>query len=533
MLGATKGPSNATILRILALVLAYLAAARLGLAIDAAAGFAALVWAPSGIALSALLLGGNTLWPGVFLGAFLANLAQGAPIPVCMGIAAGNTLEALVGSVLLRRAGFLPSFERLRDVVAFTIFGAALNSTVSATIGTASLSVGGLAPAGERAAVWASWWVGDTLGALVVAPLILTWAPRSRASGPDGRPFEIASLVALVILTGGFVFRELHGPVGPSTVFLPLILWASLRFSQRMMTFTVFLIATLAIANTAMGMGPFWQGSVRGGLLGLQIFMAVITVTGLVLSAVIGENRRLARKAAEALQAREDFISIASHELRTPMTTVKLLTQFLQQNLGANPALESGLPGVRDHLQRLDRQVARLDGLVGDLLDIARIRSGKLDLRPERFDLGGLVEETLESLGEQLARAGNTVAFSKAEGICLHADRGRIEQVVTNLLSNAAKYAPGTRIEVTVRTTGDQAILEVSDRGPGIPEDQQRRVFDRFERLDPGASSGLGLGLFIVKEIVEAHRGDVSLRSAPGEGATFQATLPLAPPLES
>src|SRR5687767_5024513 len=178
------------------LAIAYVGAAKLGLALDAVSGFATLVWPPTGIALAALLLFGFRLWPGVALGAFVANLWAGAPVGVACGIAIGNTLEASIGAYALRRLDFKPALASLRDVIAL-IGAAALASTlVSATIGSTSLLLGGLIRTDDYWITWRSWWLGDVMGALVVAPLLLTWRRAPRAPLQRKRVVEASALGA-------------------------------------------------------------------------------------------------------------------------------------------------------------------------------------------------------------------------------------------------------------------------------------------------------------------------------------------------
>src|SRR5918992_5374671 len=164
---------------VLGLAAIYVAAAQLGLRLDAVAGFATLVWPATGISLAALVLFGYRLWPGVFLGAFVGNLLAGAPIFVALGIGVGNTLEAIVGTYALRRVrGFRPSLDRVRDVVALIVLAAGLSTMVSATIGVASLYLGGVVPMADAWKAWRAWWLGDLIADLVVAPALLVFGSQ-------------------------------------------------------------------------------------------------------------------------------------------------------------------------------------------------------------------------------------------------------------------------------------------------------------------------------------------------------------------
>ncbi len=192
------------------LVVAYVVTARLGLMMDAVAGFATLVWAPTGIALAALLRGGRRLWPGVFIGAFVVNAWVGASPPVAAGIATGNTLEAILGAAALTRVGLDPRLQRVRDVGWLILLGAGASTVASATIGVASLYAGGIVPVSALAPTWRAWWVGDAIGDMVIASLLLVWSsgPRwhaSRALAAEGTAVcAIAAGIGLAVFGGNW-----------------------------------------------------------------------------------------------------------------------------------------------------------------------------------------------------------------------------------------------------------------------------------------------------------------------------------------
>jgi PAS domain S-box-containing protein len=280
---------------LIALAALYIVAARVGLAMDAVAGFATLVWPPSGIALAALLLRGHRLWPGVMIGAGVANVLTGAPILVALGIASGNTLEALLGAYVLRRLpGFRTSLDRLRDVLGLIVLAAMLSTMVSATIGVASLYLGGIVSAAQFAPTWQAWWLGDLIGDLLVAPALLVWASAPRVRLPR-RALEAAALSVSVIVVSLLIFGR------PATmradtfqqaylVFPPLV-WAALRFEQRGAASTAFIVSLFAVWGTATGHGPFVRLALHEGLFALQTFMGVTAATFLVLGASIAERR--------------------------------------------------------------------------------------------------------------------------------------------------------------------------------------------------------------------------------------------------
>ena len=293
--------------RVAVLAAIYVLFARIGLAIQPVNAFATLVWAPTGIALASILLFGNRFWPAIFAGAVLANVWTGAPLPVALGIGAGNTLEALAGAYALRRIpGFRPSLDRLQDVLGLVVFGAALSTTLSATIGVGSLLAGGLVSPERFFVTWRTWWLGDAIGDLVVAPLLLTWRPARGAALMRARRIEAAALLLLLALASFFIFERTKGVM--AALLSPLFVWAALRFGERGSARATFVVSVIAIWATARGHGPFARETIPQGLFDLQAFMALTAVTFLVLGAVISERRRAdaeRRRAEEAIRVSE------------------------------------------------------------------------------------------------------------------------------------------------------------------------------------------------------------------------------------
>ena len=283
----------------------YVAFARFGLAIQPVSAFATLVWAPSGIALSALLVLGYRFWPSIAIGAVVANVWNGAPIPVALGIGAGNTLEALLGAWALRQIpGFRPTLDRLSDVLGLVVLAGALSTAVSATIGTLSLLVGGLLTPDRFVVTWRTWWLGDAIGDLIVAPVLLTWRPSRPVSRL--RLLESAALGLLLALVSILLFdRTREGMV---SLISPLLIWAAIRFDQRGAARGTLLVSAIAVWGTARGHGPFAKGTITEGLFADQAFMALTAATFLVLGAVTSERRRAQedrRRADEAIRESE------------------------------------------------------------------------------------------------------------------------------------------------------------------------------------------------------------------------------------
>ena len=242
----------------------------------------------------------------------------------------------------------------------------------------------------------------------------------------------------------------------------------------------------------------------------------------------VEERARLYRQAQEEVRRRDEFLSVASHELRTPVAALQLQLQMLYRVAAREAAPLS--PVLVDKVEALERQTRRLTVLVNELLDVSRMRLGRLELRLEELDLAELARESVRQLEGELGRSGSRIALRADAPATGRWDRLRLEQVVTNLLVNAAKFGEGRPIAVTVQAEAGLARLAVADQGIGIPPEHQDRIFGRFERAaSPEHYGGLGLGLYIAREIVEAHGGHIRLASAPGLGSTFTVELPRGP----
>ncbi len=833
------------IAEILALAALYLITAKLGLMLGAVSGFATLIWPPSGIALAAMLVFGRRLWPGIALGAFLANWSQGASIPVAIGIATGNTLEPLLGAWLLRRAGFRNSLDRLRDIVVLVALAAFLSTLVSATLGTGSLLLGGTILPPAYGETWGAWWFGDIMGDLIVAPLLLVASTGLKIVKEPRRIAEALALTLLVLFGSAIIFSDwivADGNIIRPFFIFPVLMIVAVRFGQRGSVLSMILVSVITVAAIASGHGRFWSGSLTEKLLQAQIFLAVVAVSEIVLAAAISErqrekdalsasnaqrqaildvaldsiitidhqgrilefnpaserifgysrqtalgkelaelivperfrdahrkglahyvetgegpvlghrlempairsdgtefptelsivplkhasppiftgfiqditdkkrseeadrfiveatetfatsidyketlrhiaripvprladwcvlhildeetqkfqtiewacaipekeallreyidrylsdlskptvvgsvfetrkprlvtnaleqyylsivkdddqlrllmalgarsivatplflrnksmgvlsiasahrqyestdlslmeifagraavaldNARLYQTAQDAVHARDEFLSVASHELNTPLTSLSLQIQML--NRGIKKSLVAGMKEgsttsaievpirVVEKISTLENQSRRLSGLLDELLDLTRIRLGRIQLERDLVDLGSVVNEVVERFGIEAKQKGVEISVrgSLPEPGCW--DRLRVEQIVSNLVSNAIKYGEGKPVSILLKADQPRrrAILTVKDLGLGIEPSMQDKIFERFERAGISGKkiAGLGLGLYISRQLVEAHGGTIRVESEAGQGSTFIVELP-------
>jgi signal transduction histidine kinase len=303
--------------KIAALALIYHLAARLGLKMAYVQINTSPVWPPTGIALAALLIFGYRLWPGITLGVLAGSLFTGADLEVAAGMALGNTLEALAGAWLLRDVvRFQNGMDRIRDVVgmgAVSVF----STMISATIGTITLILANRVDWSLFGSIWPTWWIGDLLGALVIAPALLVWISPPSIYAQKRQYVEGVVLLVLLVAVTWYVFGGIppDGILHEALIYLvfPFILWAALRLEQHGATAAILIVSGIAIWGTVHGLGPFSLNSKNDSLVLLQTFTAVVSLTGLILAAATIERRT----ALETLQQRADELSTLNDSSRT------------------------------------------------------------------------------------------------------------------------------------------------------------------------------------------------------------------------
>jgi PAS domain S-box-containing protein len=627
--------------------LAYTTAAQLGFRVAIVAEQITTVWAPTGIAIATLLLCGTRLWPAIWLGAFAANAGTSAPLWTAAILATGNTLEAVAAVWTLRRVPrFAPTLERVGDVIAFLIVAVAASPIVSASIGVGTLCAAGAQSWDRFGPLWWNWWFGDALGAVIVAPAILTVA-QHRWPWPRIRRAAVfaGGAVAITSLAFGLVPLRPH-PV--EYIVFPLVIAAAVTGGPAITSLVVLSASSAAIWQTA-----------RGSLILLQMFMGVLAATALLLAAAIAERRRVeerAREAADVLRHREEMLRLAqraggvatfewdfrsqtahcspeffgifglparpgvmtgaqwaefvhpddrepmtthlnraidgrepavadyrittadgrtrwltyagqiqrtrdgdrmlgivvditnrkaleselrqanqlkdeflatlSHELRTPLNAVLGWAHMLREG-----SLE---PEMRQRALEAVERNARLQAqLVEDLLDVSRIVAGKLQIRTGAVDLCEVVTNAVETVRAGVSAKGLTLDVQLPPApLAITGDADRLQQVVWNLVSNAVKFTGGGgMIAVELRQRDATAEIVVRDNGKGIDPAFRPHAFEPFRQMDASKSrthGGLGLGLSIVRHLVDAHGGTVTVESdGIGRGSTFRVTLPL------
>jgi signal transduction histidine kinase len=514
----------------------YIVAGKLGLRIAIVHPSASAVWAPTGIALAALLWRGPRLWPAIFAGAFIVNITTAGSIATSIGIAAGNTLEALVGAWLVSRfAGGAAAFERASDTARFALLAGVLSTALSATVGVTSLAVGGFARWDHYGSIWLTWWLGDMSGALVVAPALLQWARNRRIEWSRPQALEAAVLLAALIVAGAVVF----GTQIPSTsrnhplafLCMPLLAWAAFRFSARIASAAIVVLTAVAVDGALRSAGAPQRGELNASLVLLQVFMSVAAFTTLTLAAVVAERRRVedairdgARKLRETVTELEAFSHSISHDLRSPVGAVINYSAVIERNFGDR------LDGECIRLLRRIRTSAEsATALLDQLLQL-----GWADVEPDaarRVDMTSLARDVH---GEFLAAAEEVgeIQFELDDLPPAWGSPALLRCVFRNLLGNAVKFTrgrPERRIRVGATAGDHENMYSVTDNGIGIAAQHREDVFLPFKRVAVTRQvEGSGLGLTIAAMIVRRHRGRIWAESGGASGARLCFTLPHA-----
>jgi len=303
----------------LAVCAAYVVAAKLSLRLASVHPSVSPVWPPTGTAVATLVALGLRFWPSIFAGAFLVNITTAGSVLTSLGIATGNTLEAVLGSFLVIRFANGPNvFEKSWDILRFALYTGILSSAVAATFGVTSLTLGGFASWNQYGLLWRTWWLGDAAGAFIFAPFLLLWTSNPRVSW-SGRQFVEASVLFFsTLLTAGIIFGPIfHAQIrnDPWTFLLmPFLVWAAFRFGPREASAIICLLCTVEVVGTEHGYGPFVRASTNDSLLLLQSFISVKALMILIFAAEISERRRQEEQ-ARVLAVRDPLTGLANYRL--------------------------------------------------------------------------------------------------------------------------------------------------------------------------------------------------------------------------
>ncbi len=421
---------------------AYYITGRLGLRLAVVNPSVTAVWPPAGIALAAVLLAGYQVWPAIMVGAFLVNLSTTGSVPSALAIAAGNTLAALVGVYLVNRfARGRRAMERARDVFMLALLAGMVSTLVSATAGSLVVSLEGLARWRDFGSIWLTWWLGDTVGDVVVGPVIMLWTLRPRVRWTRRQVLEVAGLlvcvvvVGLAVFDGAFGWRDRHYPL--EFLCVPLLLWAAFRFDPREAASLVLVLSGVAIAGTMSGYGPFAQQTWGESLLLLQAFMGVTAIMTLVLAAAVAERR----------EAEERLRRLAVSDPLTGLSNYRQLVQALDTEIKRSSRTDRPFAVVLLDLDGLKTINDRFGHLVGSLAlrRVAETLLGSCRGIDTAARFGGdefalVLPETDERaawhvarrVAERVARDGEEPVLSVSIGVAVHPKDGASLEALLN-----------------------------------------------------------------------------------------------------
>lgn len=523
------------------LAIAYWVAGKLGLQLAFVHPSATAVWPPTGLTLAALLLFGYRVWPGIFLGAYLVNISTAGSMATSLGLAVGNTLEGLVGAYLVNRfANGRHAFDRPQDVFRFALLAGLVSTSVSATIGVTSLSLGGYADWTDYGAIWLTWWLGDAAGALILAPLLILWGTDLTVQWRWQLGLEAAALGLLIVLVGQAVFGGI--PFDESQKYpleflcLPLLVWTAFRFGPREAATATFLIAMIAIWGTLHGYGPFARETPNVSLLLLQGFMGTSAMIAMSVVAAVSQYRQTEVVCGEEQRQSQKMEVIGrvaggiAHDFNNILTVIAGYSGMLMET----GSLEREDRRAIEHIAQATR---RASSLTAQLLAFSRRQL----VQPIALNLNDVVS-TIESMLRRLIGADIVLSTVLAPSLGpVKLDPSQVDQVLLNLVVNARDAMPqGGQLsietanveldEIYVRQhagsrPGPYIILAVTDTGVGMDGATKARIFEPFFTTK-GPGKGTGLGLATVYGIVKQSAGYMTVDSEPGSGTTFKVYFP-------
>ena len=533
------------------------------------------IWPPSGFAFAILLLAGTSVAPGIFIGAFAANLFVFITNQTCPPVAAtmasaiigvGNTAEALVGFYLVRK--LLPSvngeeiFKRVNAVLRFAVT-TLIACFASCTVGATAILLAGIIPPEDYFIVWLTWWTGDVSGILLLTPFIILCVTNWRQILPAReKVFETIILTTGMLVASMQVFLDWFNPPFLFTrafFIVPFLIWASVRLNITLATVLLVASSVLAAVGTIMGVGPFVSPTLNQSLLTVESFISINVAMVLVLNAAVSEREEkelrlqeaknnleeLVRKRTQQLEEKNkelearnkelgSFTYAASHDLQEPLRKIQTFSDRILQT-------PPGLPQhAQEQFKRIQSAVARMKLLIENLLSYSKVEVSKPQF--EHTDLNVILQEVKNDLSETIEATNAVIEFGELPKLA--AVPFQLQQLFTNIISNAVKFrkeneTPYIIIDCAMvkgkDIPGTNAAAEkeyyhllITDNGIGFKPEYAEKIFDIFQRLHGQAEyEGTGIGLAICKKIVETHKGFITATGEPGKGASFHIFLPV------
>ncbi|HVB87532.1 MAG TPA: MASE1 domain-containing protein [Candidatus Dormibacteraeota bacterium] len=541
---ARLAPGRADLPMILVVCAAYFICGRIGLALAIINPIASPVWPPTGVALAVFLIWGYQTWPGVFAGAFFVNLVQFSlsyhlhPLSVraimeSLAIATGNTSEGLLATYLVARfANGRRAFEKSEDALRFAALGGLASSMLSASIGTAVLAIGGYVHGAALLRVWTTWWLGDATGALIVAPAILLWSVPSRVVWRTSRLVEAFVLVVCLLAACEVVVfgsnRSLPDMLPLLFLCFPFLLWPAIRFGQREAASSVLVLSFLAVLGSVPGRRFVPEVSLNVSFLMLQIFIASMGVTALVVAAAISERRSAAAALTNTLDMLEETVSYRTKQLSELSGRLlrlqdeerrRLAREFHDSTAQKVVAIGINVAIAQQESSRLSDAAQQALRECLELVDETsrEIRTISYVLHPPLLDDAGLAS-ALRALAE---------GFSKRSGISVKLEAPdswsrasadtelALFRVAQECLGNIQRHSGSPSARISLASRDGTITLEVQDYGKGFAS----------EALDGGAKGTLGVGIGGMRERLRQLGGTLEIRSDKS-GTLVRAKLP-------
>lgn len=526
-------------------------------------------WPGAGITVGGLLTWGRSRWLGVTAGALLVNWGVKADT---LGNAligtTGITLGVLLTVTVLRQGiGRHEPWETVRNVVFFTLCSLFTGTLIQSITGVGLVFASGVIPVKDAPQFFANWWIGDSIGVLVIAPVFYTWCmPKSQARSSLKNSIQVGNLqeFGVVLICLGLIIFLAFGLGQPLEYLLfPPLIWSAFRFRPRITTLLVALTATVAAVSTTYQLGTFYRlFEENQSLLLLQLFIGVMAVTVLVVLGVVAENRQaewqlnqlnaelehrvldrtsalqaseanakeLAAKAEAANQAKSAFIANMSHELRSPLNAVLGFSQLMlrSRELSSEQYENVGI---------IYRSGDYLLTLINNILDLSKLEANKATFNPQNFDLIRLLNDLEDMLHLRATNVGLELNFTHSPDLIryIQTDEMKLRQVLINLLSNAIKFTTVGQVWLQAKShpTADpetwQLEITVGDTGVGISPEELVHLFEPFTQGQAGREKqeGTGLGLSISRKFVHLMGGDIQVQSYIGVGTKFQVQIPV------
>ncbi len=516
------------------------------------------VWPGAGTNVGLLLAWGRSRWVGVFLGAICFNVqshASGLSIAAIIA-ATGSTIGVLITvSLILQFTRTKYPLNQVRHVVRFSLCSLFSGTILQSLTGSLSCCLPKMASGRAFLEFFLPWWIGDSVGVLVFAPLVLTWfrSPRDAAI-KSWFDWEVLAVSISLLIVAYFSFYKSE-PL--EYLLLPPLLWSAFRFGARLTTWLVMLVAMTASLATAYKFGIFYKAiDQRDSLLLLQIFMGVISLTTMAVLAIVTENRKanlrlqranaeleqrvldrtdalrqseanaleLAAKAEAANTAKSTFIANMSHELRSPLNAVLGFSQLMMRT--------KNLPTEHyENLSIINNSGSYLLTLINNVLDLSKIEAGKTTLNLQAFDLYSLLDDIEDMLYLRANEDGIELIFERDDRLprYIFTDPIKLRQVLINLIGNAIKFTKVGTVHLktnSIDTSAQDCTLNfiVSDTGVGIAPEDLADIFASFSQAQAGKDKqeGTGLGLAISRKFVQLMGGDITVTSELGKGTTFE-----------